>query len=419
MTELGETLDPRVLIPGDPAGIAEVAGRLYNYATLLNEAGNGLARIDTQSGWQGAAADAFRAKFRGRPDAWLEAGACFLSAARALDDYVPVLSWAQQEASEAITQWHAGSRQAALTILADARHRVADAGGTAASVIGRARDQAPQRPGFWSEVGGFLQGALHKGETLGADAVDGLASMGNAVIANPGDDAGTLAGLLLGGVSAIGDAGGTALDATGIGAVVGVPANALSTSGVLAGGTLAAASMGDLASHAEGDDRADPFKSGGDGSTPQDPRLMPGTPEYEEYVSELKKNPAEGGKSSGASEREAVVAIQAEADGGLPGPLTRTPLNAAGGDEGDFTDATGQRWDVKSSPDVAPDYSKMAGQPIGPQTDARFTEMINEQLDDGVKVLLDPHGMTPGRLAYLQELVAGNPEWQGQVVWGR
>jgi hypothetical protein len=69
VTQLGETSDPRALIPGDPAGIAEVAGRLYNYATLLTEAGNGLQRIDTESGWQGAAADAFRARFHGQPDA--------------------------------------------------------------------------------------------------------------------------------------------------------------------------------------------------------------------------------------------------------------------------------------------------------------------------------------------------------------
>ena len=158
MVTLGGTSDPTALIPGDPAGIAGVAGQLYNYATLLTEAGNGLQRIDTSSGWQGSAADAFRARFQGQPSAWLEAGSCFSSAAKALDDYVPVLSWAQQEAAEAITQWHAGNKKAAQTILDNAVSKAAGAAATATAIIGLARDKAPQKPGFWSDVGGFFSG---------------------------------------------------------------------------------------------------------------------------------------------------------------------------------------------------------------------------------------------------------------------
>jgi hypothetical protein len=45
--------------------------------------------------------------------------------------------------------------------------------------------------------------------------------------------------------------------------------------------------------------------------------------------------------------------------------------------------------------------------------------MINTQLARGLNVLLDPDGMTPTRLADLQQLVADNPEWQGRVIWGR
>jgi hypothetical protein len=422
VTQLGETSDPRALVPGDPAGIAGVAGQLYNYAALLTEAGNGLQRIDTKSGWQGAAADAFRARFRGQPGAWIEAGSCFLSAARALDGYVPVLSWAQQEAAEAITQWQAGNKRSAQAILGNARDRVASAAGTATGIIGQARDKAPQAPGFWSDVGGFLASAWHGIEDVGADAVNGLASTGNAIVTNPGADAGVIGGGLLAGVSALGDAGGAVLDATGVGAIIGVPVNALSTAGVLAGGTLAMASAGDLASHAAGDDRVDPVKTGGgdSGSPAQDPRLVPGTSEYDEYVDELAKDPAHGGQVDAKAEREAAVAVQAEADGDLPGPVTRTPFNAEGGDDGDFTDGTGQKWEVKSSPDVRPSYANGPGQPIArPQTDTTFTRMINKEVAQGQKVLLDPDGMTPDRLAHLQELVANNPEWQGQVVWGR
>ncbi len=62
---LGETSDPLDLIPGNPASIAQVAGKMYGYSTVLTEAGNGLKRIDTTGGWSGAAADAFRKRFDG------------------------------------------------------------------------------------------------------------------------------------------------------------------------------------------------------------------------------------------------------------------------------------------------------------------------------------------------------------------
>jgi hypothetical protein len=211
------------------------------------------------------------------------------------------------------------------------------------------------------------------------------------------------------------------LDATGVGAIVGVPLNVASTAGVLAGGTLAMASAGDLASHAAGDDRVDPVQTGGGrGAPPQDPQLTPGTQEYDDYIDELAKDPAHGGEVTAKTVREATVTVQAEADGDMPGPVTRTPLTEAGNDDGDFTDGTGQKWEVKSSPDVRPSYADRPGEPIAkPQTDATFTRMIDKELGQGQKVLLDPDGMTPARLAHLQELVANNPDWQGQVVWGR
>lgn len=155
------------------------------------------------------------------------------------------------------------------------------------------------------------------------------------------------------------------------------------------------------------------------GSTPQDPRLTPGTQEYDKYINDLAKDPAKNGKVSPGSVREATVAAQAEADGDIPGPVTRTPFKD-GKDDGDFTDGTGQKWEVKSSPDVRPSYRPGAGRPISnPQTDADFTNMVNKELGKGLKVLLDPDGMTPTRLAQLQELAASHSEWEGKVTWGR
>jgi hypothetical protein len=178
---------------------------------------------------------------------------------------------------------------------------------------------------------------------------------------------------------------------------------------------------GGVDSGSGGPSRIEQMLNGDDrGSMLQDPRLTPGTPEYDDYINELAKDPAKNGKVTGATLREAEVGAQAEADGDIPGPLTRAQFNEDGNDVGEFTDSTGQNWDVKSSPDMQPRYTKNPGQPIAnPQPDARFTKMINKELDQGVNVLLDPHGMTPERLAHLRELVAGNPEWDGKVVWGR
>jgi hypothetical protein len=151
-----------------------------------------------------------------------------------------------------------------------------------------------------------------------------------------------------------------------------------------------------------------------------DPQLTPGTPEYDQYVNELAKDPAHGGQITPKSLQEAKLAIQAQADGLVEGPLTRPELGPNGEDQGDFQDGTGQNWDVKSSPDSVPSYSPAGGTPINnPQSVQSFTNMINKSLADGEPVLLDPDGMSPGRIAQLQQVVENNPSWQGRVLWGR
>lgn len=113
------------------------------------------------------------------------------------------------------------------------------------------------------------------------------------------------------------------------------------------------------------------------------------------------------------------MGLQMERDGQVPGPITRAPLDAAGKDQGEFIDSTGQRWDVKSSPDLQPSYRPAAGQPItNPQTTQEFIKTINDELADGENVMLDPDGMSPTRLAQLQQVVADHPEWVGKVLWG-
>ncbi|HEX6501359.1 MAG TPA: polymorphic toxin type 28 domain-containing protein [Micromonosporaceae bacterium] len=298
--ELGETDDPKALVPGDVGAVTATMWSLRSYGDMLNEAGAGLARIDTQDGWRGDAADQFRGRFHGEPAKWTEAGACFHSAAQALDSYASTLQWAQRQAADAIRLWHEGEsataaakaeheravreaqqhpdgaqtpipfhdpgeakREAARQQLAHARAELDSAGDAAERAVAAARDKAPKKPGFWSKVGHALGDVGHGLENAGAHLLNGLASVGNAMVDHPGDVALAAAGALLTGVSAAGDGLGVALDATGVGAVAGVPLNAVSTAGVVAGGTMMAAATGDLLRHAATDDHVSPADTGG------------------------------------------------------------------------------------------------------------------------------------------------------------
>jgi hypothetical protein len=296
MAELGETEDPRALIPGDAVAIGATARSLRARGNELALAGKGLKRIDTADGWSGAAADAFRAKFQGQPGKWLEAGDCFQGAAGALETYVYTLTWAQGEASAAIKDWNAAQaateqaqdayakyqqgggtdtfadpgesfRAAARQRLRTARTQLKSAAGDAATKVKGFRDKAPEKPGLWSKVGDFFSDVGADLENAGGHVVNGLASLGNAAVHHPGDVALAAAGAGLMIVGAGGDAGGLILDLTGVGAVVGVPVNVVSTAAVVIGGAMVAGGTGDLVMHATSDDQSSPARTDHTGST--------------------------------------------------------------------------------------------------------------------------------------------------------
>src|SRR3954471_1018881 len=106
MAELGESDDPKQLVPGDAGAIGTTARALRARGDELALAGKGLQRIDTSDGWSGPAAGAFRGRFEGQPATWIEAGDCFHQAADALDTYTRTVTWAQGEAAAAVTDWH-------------------------------------------------------------------------------------------------------------------------------------------------------------------------------------------------------------------------------------------------------------------------------------------------------------------------
>lgn len=316
--ELGQTNDPKALIPGDPATVQDMIAALNRYGNELHAAGAGLRRIDTGDGWSGAAADGFHNVFHGQPGTWLQAGDCFHQASQALDRYATALTCAQGQAGDAIRQWNqaqaataeaqeqhtravqqaqqqaqqktatgiptvapdipftdpgTASRQAAQDLLARARGQLTSAGNTAADLIGRARDQAPPKPSLLDQIGNALGDGLntveqaasstaHFVENMGAHAINDLASLGNAAVHHPGDVLGMLGGGLLTTVSAAGEGLGGVLDVTGAGAVIGVPLNGVSAVGIATGVGIAGASAANMAMHAAGDDHVEPLKTG-------------------------------------------------------------------------------------------------------------------------------------------------------------
>ncbi|MEU9111940.1 polymorphic toxin type 24 domain-containing protein [Streptomyces sp. NPDC048483] len=74
---------------------------------------------------------------------------------------------------------------------------VESAGHTAVTLVKKATESAPERPGFWPEVGDFFsdvgEGPVDGGMTVLTD----LASFGNAMIQHPGDSVALLGGIAL------------------------------------------------------------------------------------------------------------------------------------------------------------------------------------------------------------------------------
>lgn len=201
MTELGETGDPRDLVPGDPGAVDRNVTALRHRGKAMEQAGDELKKIDSGA-WQGAAGDAFRDKFTYEPARWHRGADAFEATAKALDDYASSLQWAQREAGEAIRLWGEGQeatraararhdaavaeaeaknranaasgdptvvevppfsdpgeakRQAAREVLQRARDQLAEAGDRAAATIQAQGDDAPEQS-MWGEIGDVLGG---------------------------------------------------------------------------------------------------------------------------------------------------------------------------------------------------------------------------------------------------------------------
>jgi hypothetical protein len=123
VAELGQTDNPKDLIPGEPELISgdlrELVGNIQRMSGIKDDLGG----IDP-SQWTGEASDAFRSVFATEPAKWAQAVETVGDKAQALADFGDVLTWGQREAQRAIeqfTQAQAASRSAAAQYNAQAQ----------------------------------------------------------------------------------------------------------------------------------------------------------------------------------------------------------------------------------------------------------------------------------------------------------
>ena len=167
----------------------------------------------------------------------------------------------QQAAQEALN--------AAKRLLASAKHIRDQAADTAASRIHQAITHDGMHDSTWDKVkdtaGTVLSDTGHFLEDFGETALSDLASLGNAMAHDAGQVGEVLGGVALLTLGAGGEIGGLALDATGIGAVLGVPAGVVSAGAIAGGVGLIGAGVGKLFMDAAGPDRVNMTSDGGGG----------------------------------------------------------------------------------------------------------------------------------------------------------
>jgi uncharacterized protein YukE len=130
--DLGQTDDPKKLIPGNPEAIGEVVRSFRDQGDKLEDVGLGLGAIRID-GWTGSASNAFWDKFAPEKTNWLRGHDALQEAAKALSRYADAVQAAQHKAADAIELWEQGE---AATRQARAEHEQAVAGNEATGVAG-------------------------------------------------------------------------------------------------------------------------------------------------------------------------------------------------------------------------------------------------------------------------------------------
>ena len=296
MSSLGSTHSVTALVPGEP-------GVLHDRATNWRERGREyqsihdvLVSLDVASVWAGVAATAAESGINTAAKCWAHAAAAHQKAADELDAYATILNEAQDDVRRAMATYTQGqaatthartlyedqvktqlgglavldapsewlaelfidpgatSKQHAQKILDNAVASVQSAGDMAATTLGEAEDTAQIIQGLLA-----IGGALVEGQAR--NLVNSLASFGNAMLQHPDLTLDLIGGLALTDLAAGGEIGGVALDATGVGAIGGVPLNIAMVAVGTAGITATSVAGGALISDAMGSSKVEPWKT--------------------------------------------------------------------------------------------------------------------------------------------------------------
>ncbi|MBO0840431.1 MAG: hypothetical protein J2O49_06405 [Sciscionella sp.] len=142
--ELGETDDPKELIPGDPAAIEGFVQTLTEHGSRTESVGSRLGTVRTGD-WSGPAADAFHTSFAPQPSNWYRVSDALHASAGSLSGYASTLRWAQTEASQAVALWKKAQaatgnekqqlQKQAKELLQRLRSQLSSAGASAESVL--------------------------------------------------------------------------------------------------------------------------------------------------------------------------------------------------------------------------------------------------------------------------------------------
>ncbi len=91
-------------VPGDPQAVRDVAAGYHRAAALVGEQADAVRRVDAAADWDGAAAQAFRARVGDLPLDLDRVAARLQRVARALQDFAPALESAQRRARSALAR---------------------------------------------------------------------------------------------------------------------------------------------------------------------------------------------------------------------------------------------------------------------------------------------------------------------------
>ncbi|MGY0488820.1 putative T7SS-secreted protein [Streptomyces sp. WG-D5] len=129
--QLGETQDPKELVPGDAPGLLEQADHLTTWSRTLEGIGDDLKAVRVDA-WSGSASEGFWEDFSPQAGKWFRGAGSLNVVAEALRSYADIVVWAQGKAQDAIAQHEVGNQLAAVVTLQSAREQLDEAGKTAA-----------------------------------------------------------------------------------------------------------------------------------------------------------------------------------------------------------------------------------------------------------------------------------------------